>query len=264
MEANIEQDIPFSLIIAGGLVLIVGGSILRRFLRKRDLQQQGQIDTAGGRIPTIEERVAKNKHWVSGNIPSKGRTLMVGLWIVALLMNFFIDIGFIKSFSNPTIPTGARIVLGIFVLISLAIGFFAVRNTMQHLRFGESRCRIQGKAGVVGKKMTGVITTTKAVEPKGDYTIILQCYESYSVGHGKNRRTQVKTHHQSEQKVPSGGKNSTLGIPFSFDIPNYAPETAYQISRGAVQWQLRISAPLEGVDYGAAFEVPVFKMDYST
>jgi len=85
--------------------------------------------------------------------------------------------------------------------------------------------------------------------------------ESYSVGSGKNQRTETKIHWQGKQSIPCLGKSTKAGIPFSFDLPKYPPETGYQLARGTVRWQLSIAAPVKGVDYSAMFIIPVFNLE---
>jgi hypothetical protein len=132
---------------------------------------------------------------------------------------------------------------------------------MRQLRFGESLCRVTGKAGVVGKGIKGTIITRTEIQPTGDYKVLLQCIETYWIGTGKNRRSKTEIHFQGSQDIPRTSASSRVGIPFSIDIPNYAPETGYQISRGHINWQLSIRAATDGVDYSAEFVVPVFKLE---
>lgn len=263
MDQNFEQDIPMGAIVAGFVVLMVVSTFLRRWLRRRQLIKQGQLQTERGRIPTIEERIAGNRAWAKGEILSKGRTSTIVLLIAALAMSLLLVIAFIKSLFNPSIKTAPLIILGIFTAIALVFAVLAIRAAIRYFRFGQSRCCIPEKAGVLGKKLEGVIRTNSEINPSGDYTIELQCLETYTTGSGKNSRTEVITHWQSKQQVSHQGKNPKLGVPFSFELPNTEPETGYQLARGSVDWRLKIHAPVKGVDYCASFIVPVFKMDYS-
>lgn len=261
MDPMMEEQIPIVPIVIGILVLMVCTPILRRKLRERYLRREGQIDTGAGRIPSIEDRVAANPAWNRGEIASKGKMLVGGLWLLAAVWNLTFGVSFINQFSNPEIKTGGLVVLGVFALVGLPIIAFAIRITMRHLRFGESLCRITGKAGVLGKGIKGTITTKNEIVPESDYTVMLQCIESYSVGTGKNRTTKTEVRWQGKQTVPRAGASSRAGVPFSIDIPSYPPETGYQLSRGQINWQLTINAVTAGIDYSALFIVPVFKVD---
>lgn len=258
-----EQNIPMSAFIAGFIILLLISSFLRNIFRNQKLKREGQIFTEGGRVPTIEERLSGNRSWANGEIRSKGRALMLAVWLTAIVMNLTLGLSFIKSFSNPAIKTPALIMLGIFAAMGLGFIVFAVRLSMRYLRFGESRCRIEGKAGILGSTIKGVVQNDNIIEPTGDYTIELVCLDTFTVGSGKNRRTESRVQWQGKQNVSHLGKNIKLGIPFSFELPKYPPETGYQLARGNINWQLRIRAPVDGVDYAADFVVPVFKVDYS-
>jgi hypothetical protein len=261
MAQSFEENLPIEPIIVGFIVLLVTGTIIRKNLKRRALTRQGQLDSRGVSVPSIEERVAANRAWASGTIYSKGRAFMLCVWLLAIVWNLTFGASFIKSYSNPSIKTGGLIALGVFAALGIVPIFFALRLTLRQLRYGESSCCINGKAGVLGKTMSGTIRTKTDIPATGDYKINLQCVETYRTGTGKNRSTHTNVHWQEEHKVPSSGKSSRLGIPFSFSLPNYPPETGYQLARGTVTWQLRIDAPVEGVDYSAMFAVPVFKMD---
>ena len=190
MDQNFEQDIPLPAIIIGFVILMILSQLLRKKLRQRSLVRQGQLLAKEGRVPTVKERLAGNPVWASGEIVSKGRNLMLMIWLVTVVLNLTFGVSFIKSLSNPEMKTGPIIMLGIFSLFGIGFAAYAVRVTMRYLRFGESRCRIEGKAGVLGETMSGVIRNNNKIEVTGDYNIELQCLEFYETGTEKNRRTE--------------------------------------------------------------------------
>lgn len=260
MEQSFEQDIPIWAIITCFLVLTLVSQLIRIKLRARKLIKEGQLPTSDGRVATIEERLAGNKIWSSGEISSKGRSFMLVLWLVAVVLNLTLGVSFIKSFSNPNIHTAARVMLGLFSLIGVGFTAFAVRETIRFFRFGESKCIIHGKVGVIGQSISGLIRTNSDLAVTGDYVIELCCTEIYYIGSGDNRRSQTITHFKTEQNIPFEGKSSQIGIPFLLSIPTYPPETGYQLARGDINWQISLRAPVGGVDYAAQFVVPVFKL----
>ena len=261
MEQIFEQSLPWAPFIFGFLILLLLSSVLQKKLRRRELIRQGQLPSEGTQVPSLEKRVAANSAWSKGEIRSEGRGPMIALWILALVWNLTFGVSFFNSLSNPDMKTGGMVVLGVFALLGIIPVGFAVYFSIRHFRFGHSVCCIHGKAGVLGKKMTGNIRTKKEIQANGDYKITLQCLESYSVGSGKNRRTETTIRLEEKQIVPRAGQNSRAGIPFSFRLPQYPPETGYQLARGKITWCLRIDAPLEGVDYSAMFIIPVFQME---
>ena len=263
MSTNFEQDIPLPIIIGVFLVFFFISTLLRNKARQRRLRLDGQIESPTGEIPSIEQRVAGNPSWAKGEIVSKGFGLLATAWVSALGLNLLLITGFFKAVNNPNVPTASLVTLGVFLLIAVVFGVIAVRSILRFIRFGPSFCHIDGKAGVLNGKISGKIRSKSEVNPVGDYTVELQCIETYHTGSGKERRSHTKVHWQGQQQVSFAGRSSTAGIPFSFDLPKSPPETADQLTLGSVDWRLTIKAPTQGVDYAADFTVPVFKMDYS-
>lgn len=261
MDENFGVDAPLIAIIAGFVVFMILGSILRKKVNQRGLIRQGQLPSDGVRIPTIEERLAGNSAWARDEIRSVGRGPMIILWILSLVWILTFGVSFIKSFSNPEMKTGGMIVLGVFAFLSVVPVYFAARFTIRYIRFGNSWCRITGKAGVLGKSLAGSIRNTNEINVTGDYTVELQCIESYTTGTGKNRKTQTNLRWQAKQVVSRAGKSIRAGIPFSFALPATSPETGDQLSRGDINWSLKMTAPVEGVDYSTMFIVPVFRVE---
>ncbi|MCB0329756.1 MAG: hypothetical protein KDD70_08830 [Bdellovibrionales bacterium] len=253
-----SQDLTTPIFVALFVVLLIISLWVQRRVRSWGRARQGQIFLDKSRIPTIEERVQCNRAWVSGKIRSGGRGLMIVLWIAAIAWELTFGASFVNSLTNSEAQLGQRIALGVFSVLGLGIVFFALRVTFQRYRFGESWCHIRGKAGLLGEVMSGDIRTSKEIRPTGDYTFVLECLEIYSTGSGKNRKTKTKVHWQAKEVVPSAGTSSRAGIPFSFALPKTIPESGDLLSTGSINWQLRVSAPVDGVDYSSTFIVPVF------
>ncbi len=262
MEQNFEQNFPVAPLLIGFILLMALVIWSNAKLTKRKLRRQGQLAGEGNRIFTIEERIAGNPAWTGEEIRSTGGLGYVSIpWLVALVWNTCFGSAFLNSFSNPEIKTGGVVVLGIFALLGLVPIGFAIHFTIRHFRFGSSWCKINEKAGVLGKLMSGKIRASKDIKATGDFTIELQCIETYSIGTGKQRRTETIVHWQNKQTVSSSGKNAREGIPFAFKLSDNSPETGDLTSRGDISWYLRMHAPVEGVDYATMFIVPVFRME---
>lgn len=261
MNNGIEQDLPFTTMIASFAVLMLVGTMVKKSLRAKARLQQGQVASATGRSAPIEERIAFNRAWASGRIRSNEGKAVVILWLLALVWSLTFGVSFIKSLSNPEMQTGARTVLGVFAALGIVPLYFALRATARRFRFGPSWCCIDGKAGVLGRKMTGVVHTSTDIQPTGDYKISLQCLEFYTRGSGKERRAECRSHFTRTEIVSPGAVSAPRAIPFAFELPSEVPETGCEIGSVRVQWQLRLDVPSKGVDYSALFVVPVFNMD---
>lgn len=258
MNSSLEENIPAIFLIIGFLTLLLINHTITKLLGRRSRTRQGQQIPNGKSPLSIEKRISSNRGWASGEIRSKGPGLIVGVVLVALVWNLTFGLSFVKTFSDPNISNGSQVVLGVFALMGLVPIGFAIMLTLRHLHFGRSYCRIQGKAGLLGKTMNGTIRTSRKIQATGDYTILLESLEIYTTGSGKERKTAEYIHWQGKQTLPHLGAAPQLGIPFSFDLPSDIPETGSKTSRGQITWYLRIKAPVEGIDYSTMFIVPVF------
>ncbi len=258
---QIEQDIPIYVFVCAFIFLIILSHFISNWFRKRHLIREGQLSLKGIQLPSIETRIKGNPAWAKGQIQAIGLTPVIILWVASIVWCLTFGVSFIKFLSNADATIGQKIILGIFSLGAIPFIYFAIRFTIRYFRYGKSWCVIDGKAGVIGKSISGKIRTTKEIKTSGDYKITLQCIDSYSTGTGKNSATHSRVEFQASQSICSAGKRSKTGIPFSLPLPTYPPETGCPLARGAINWQLKIEAPTTGVDYMAMFIVPVFKIE---
>ena len=212
-----------------------------------------------GNSLSIEERISQDKVWSSGTIPSSGAFLPIAMWLVTVVWMLTFGVSFYKFISTPDFKTGPAIMLGVFSCLGIVPLIFAIMLTIREFRFGRSHCLINGKAGVLGETLKGVVRTKMELAPEGEYIFELKCLETYYIGSGKNRRSQLVMHFADTKKVESPGKNSVMGVPFKFDLPENLPETGSKQSRGTIQWQLSMGASVKGVNYLGLFTIPVFK-----
>lgn len=257
---QLEEGLPLPLIVSVFVVVFILSTLLQRYLRKRSRIRQGQSPAAGGDPVPIETRLAANRAWASGKIYALRRGITVILWTATIVWFLTFGVSFLKILGNVDAQLSQKVVMGVFSLGGFVFLYFAVCQTLINYRYGRSWCVIKGKAGILGDDFSGEVFTSKPVEATGDYTYTLQCIDTYYTGTGKNRRTNTNVEFQAEQKVPYAGQRSTAGIPFKFNLPKYPPETGYQLAKGSVSWQLKVTAPVQGVDYRAMFIIPVFKM----
>jgi hypothetical protein len=261
VNPSLEENIPINLIIIVFVAMAIISHFLRRWLRKRRLIQDGQLAYDSKRVPTIEERLRQNRNWANGKIQSQGLSAVIILWTATLVWFLTFGVAFFKFLTNPDAHLGQKIITGVFSLGGFVFLYFALRFTARQFRYGKSCCLIDGKAGILGKQISGRIRTTKEIVPTGDFKFLLQCIDSYSTGTGKNRTTQTRVEFQAVSTVPAAGiRSSRTGIPFSISLPSYPPETGSPTARGILSWQLRVDAPVKGIDYLAMFIVPVFKI----
>lgn len=208
---------------------------------------------------SIEERISQDKVWSSGAIPSTGAFLPIAMWLVTVVWMLTFGLSFYKYISKPDFDTGPAVMLGVFSCLGIVPLILAIMLTIREFRFGRSYCEISGKAGVLGETLKGVVRTRFELMPEGEYIFELRCTETYYIRTGKKRRSQLILHFADTKKVQSPGKNSVMGVPFKFDLPENLPETGSKQSRGTIQWQISMGANVKGVNYLSMFVIPVFK-----
>jgi hypothetical protein len=200
-----------------------------------------------------------NKRWGTTTIVSDQRKTMIVLWVVTIIFN---------AMSLPAIVPVTKAMFAekqwglalvyLFPIIGLLFLAFTVRTTLQHRRFGKSYLELKNAITYVGGRLEGTIRSSVLFNPTGDYEVRFRCQEQYSTGTGKNRRTETRVHWDRNKRFSPASASAFNGIALEFDVPGETSESYDRHSRGRIQWFLSIKAPLEGVDYEAEFEVPVF------
>lgn len=208
--------------------------------------------------------------WVSGEIRHSNRQLSRGLLIGA---------GGMAILAIPSMLAGAFEVwehgtlLALLSLLPMALAglllAFGLRARAKWQRFGDSVLQLATVPGVLGGTLAGVVSIEKTVVPPHGFLVNLVCTESRETGSGKNKSTKVTTLWQQDQTIVRdlrGESSEGSNIPILFTLPYGAPETDESTTdgdRSTRTWRLSIRAILPGVDYGASFEVPVFRTEES-
>jgi hypothetical protein len=97
--------------------------------------------------------------------------------------------------------------------------------------------------------------------PDAGYRFVLSCLNRIITGGGRRRSAATQTLWETEQRVSGAlAAPSPVGmrVPFAFDLPTDAPSSDLSKPNDLVLWQLAVAAELPGIDYKAAFELPVF------
>jgi len=116
--------------------------------------------------------------------------------------------------------------------------------------------------GVVGGMLSGRVRIPTVVLPEKDAVTVLECVRRVTTGSGKNRHTSEDILWQEESSVPRRAlvqeSRATL-IPVRFLIPPEQPPTDEEDPDNQLLWRLRARMAVPGVDFSAAFQVPVFR-----
>jgi hypothetical protein len=203
--------------------------------------------------------------WARGEIKTGDEGSMLALGILATVWNlvslpalFFV---FQQGYHWRSWP-GLLALLGAFVgLLLLLVAGFAI---LSWCKYGESVFQMATVPGVIGGKLAGVVLTSARVRPEKGFRVILCCKHRFSTGTDKdeNRRPYWLTLWKDEQTITHGLSEADFtktAIPILFAIPYDAQPSDFCPSDNYISWHLTVTADVPGLDYGASFEVPVFK-----
>jgi len=215
------------------------------------------------RLADAEERQVRNPEapwlwradWASGIVTDSSRTEMWTAWVFSMLWNLV---------SLPSAVLGVRkgledgnrlaLIALLFPLVGLGLLGWAVRATLRYRRYGTSRFELATRPAVVGHTLGGTVRTPSDLRPPEGFHVVLSCIRRETTGSGKNRSTTEHLLWQDDRRIIGGPG----GLPVAFAIPHDATPSDPGTPSDRVLWRLEVTGDVPGIDYAAAFEVPVF------
>jgi hypothetical protein len=194
--------------------------------------------------------------WAVRRITDSSRRDMWSAWAFAALWNLISLPGAVLA-TRSVLQGGRRTALLalLFPVVGLAVVSWAVRATLRYRRYGTSRFELATLPAVVGHALEGTLRPPDGLRPAGGFRLVLSCIRRETSGSGDSRSTWDHVLWQEERRVQGGA----AGVPVAFAIPRDAVPGDPAVSGDRVFWRLDVSGDVPGVDYGAAFEVPVFR-----
>jgi hypothetical protein len=215
------------------------------------------------RLADAEERQARNPDapwlwradWASGVVTDSSRTEMWTAWVFAAFWNL-VSLPGAALGVRKGLEEGNRVALIalLFPAVGLGLLAWAVRATLRYRRYGISRFELATRPAVVGHTLGGTVRTPSDLRPPEGFQVVLSCIRRETTGSGKNRSTTEHLLWQDERRTMGGPG----GLPVAFAIPHDATPSDPGASNDRVLWRLQVTGDVPGVDYSAAFEVPVF------
>ena len=205
--------------------------------------------------------------WASGRIASSSKTLVWVSILAALFWNLLTSpLWFILP--GEVIQKGNRLALFglVFPLVGLGLAAWAVYTLLQWRKFGQSVFQMASVPGVLGGELAGVIRTAAHIQPEEGFQVTLNCIQRRTTGSGDKRSTQEEILWQDEQIIVRQLGQSDAdpsAIPVLFAIPYNCRPTDETHSNNQTIWRLKVAARVPGIDYAAAFDVPVFQTPQS-
>lgn len=170
------------------------------------------------------------------------------------------------------VETAAFLVF-IFPLIGLGFIGAVVYQWLRARKYGKSRLELDRLPARLGQPVGGLIATgVDAGEgPEEGFKVQLSCFRQYvtyrrdSDGDRTKRiERDVQWRDEAHVRGRPYGDGSKLEVPFSFEVPSDAPASTPLKSETRMLWEVQITADVPGIDYQAAFEIPVFPPDETT
>ncbi|HVG25844.1 MAG TPA: hypothetical protein VND45_16930 [Thermoanaerobaculia bacterium] len=184
------------------------------------------------------------------------------LWGFTLAWNLF---AFPMWFFVPwRWPMDARtILLAAFPISGALLFFLAAYQSLRRGKYGISLCRLDRSPISLGSTLRGELEVRMHEQPRDGFALRLACVRRTVSGVGKNRSVDESILWQDEQIIAHGAMPSAAGlrVPFRFDIPYDAEPCDLSNSSDTVVWRLYASADVPGIDYQAAFDLPIFRTD---
>ncbi|HEX2250202.1 MAG TPA: hypothetical protein VHH32_07615 [Gemmatimonadales bacterium] len=202
--------------------------------------------------------------WAAGRIADNTRYTGWVAWIFAIMWNLIsVPIAF-AAMQEAIRESKPMLYLALlFPAIGAGLLVWAVRATLRYRRYGSSRFELTTKPGVIGRSLAGTVRLNGLVRPPDGFEVVLSCVRRITTRSGKNSSTTEHILWQEEKRVGGDMSRDAAGmatlIPIAFRIPADALPSEASDPRNQVVWRLTLSADVPGVDYGAAFEVPVFR-----
>lgn len=181
------------------------------------------------------------------------------LWAFTIIWNLFcFPLWFIVRWEWPM--DAKTILAAAFPIAGIALLLLAIYQTLRRAKYGISLCRIERAPIPVGSTLRGELQVRLHEPPPAGFALRLACVRRTVTGSGKNRSTHERILWQDEQTVTHGVMPSPHGmrVPFRFDVPFECDPCDFTNPNDTVVWRLDATAEVPGIDYQAAFELPVF------
>lgn len=252
-----EEGDQWVLAFMGVVFATAGGAVIVAGFRHR--AELSAIETAKQRHPS--EPWMWERKWRSRRIEHHAGWTSVALWAFALFWNAIVMtagvLGWEEMASQASEEPAILFVL-LFPIVGIGLLVAAVRSTMQWHRFGTSALVLNRLPVSLGRDLDGVLELPSDVRNAEEVLATLRCLRT--TRSGKNTTTTVvwsdeRRHPRASMGIgPSG---PTLAV--RFRVPTDEPETSVGNDYPSINWELSVSAAVEGVDFSASYPLPVFK-----
>ena len=186
----------------------------------------------------------------------------LGGWCLAgftiLWSLFAIPVGFLVPWRGPW--DAKAILLAAFPISAALLLLLAIYAALRRRKYGLSLCKIEHSPIPLGTTFRGEVQVRLHEPPPSGFALRLASIRRTVSGSGKNRSVHEVVLWQDEQTIAHGMMPSPDGmrVLFRFELPADAEPCDFSNPNRTTLWRLEVSADVPGIDYEAAFELPVF------
>jgi hypothetical protein len=241
--------LAFAVVFSTAGVSLVAGGIYAR----RSAVRTANLRSANPRQPWLWK-----KEWADGTIRAATGLRALVMWGVAIFWNG-LSWPMVGLLLPEAVGRGGQYWTLIFLIFPvIGIGFLvaAVRRTMQHVRFGRSTLQLKTLPGVIGGRLTGDLMLCGKLGALQAVDVALSCRRRETTGSGDNRRTRTTTLWEAARHYDSVSvfSQNQASVSIAFDIP-----PGQRPSSNDIDWLVKVTAPVPGVNVNLEFNVPVFR-----
>lgn len=204
------------------------------------------------------------RDWAEGRIASQSGGYAIATWLLAIFWNYLCLIVPFLIWSEITTKGNYWIVLTlVFPAIGIYFLYRAGVKALQWGRYGDSILEVETLPARRGGMFRGKLKVKRRLADDARYRVRLSCIHHYSTSTGRNRTSRSDVLYRDEYETQSERSDDAFGwrtVPIEFKLPTEWPETSSPFASSRKYWSIQVDASTPGVDYEAAFEVPVFGM----
>ena len=210
--------------------------------------------------------------WAKGVIPDNTPSQLWQRWVGAAIV--LVGFGVLASHRNDMpayvyyaeqYPIAVPFVLTAMLALPVWVLGRAAHATLRSRKFGSSAFVLSENPCRLGGLLAGRVETPMQERPQDGAELNLSCLKITQRDSGSRRRSShvkiVWSSHRAVESHRLGRGPKGITIPVEFEIPaDGAPTGRIDVERRHV-WRLTTAARLQGVDYRAEFEPPVFRLN---
>jgi hypothetical protein len=235
----------FSLV---GFGLIAGVFFGSKRLKREDARKQAHPN----------EPWLWREDWASGRIQSSTRNIMVFTWCFAGVWNGISSFVFFQIPSEIHKGNHLAAIAFLFPIIGIGLLIWAIRATLQWKKFGQSWFQLTTNPGTIGGQLAGHIETSVKIRPQEGYHLSLRCVVISSNGDSKSERISWEDEKVITKDALDDPRKSRIPVFFEIPADCSASDDGFRSDIRTV-WRLKATVKVNGPDYSAIFEVPVFR-----